>query len=371
MAQSENFLVVTCQECGKQYGTDPEKLKKEQVTFPCKQCGAQVTAVRPRRGVATQTVNQSSPAPIENVLPRKSIFRMGLTIKFLLFTILPLVIISVAVVLIADNRMRSLQTQTISSSTEVVKDVSEDLILQISETVARQTRQYLYSHPDLRKERFNRDIYFKKVVLQKIGETGATSLYEIAGDNSAWLTWADVNPTLVGQDMRVMESVLGDHFTDYWKIITGVKKGNISKGVYKWPDKKGKLRDKFMVCTPIEGTPFVISASIFVDEIITPLRAIEAQGNQVAQQIRITLVAILGCGLLLIFFLLLFYGKSITSKIKRLADWADSISLGHLDSQPVELNTGDEISELAEAVARMQESIRLSLRRLQKKRSTS
>lgn len=368
MTQAGNYIVVSCQECGKKYGTTADKFKKKEVTFPCKNCGAKIVAVRP------DPVKKEEPQKPVTVMPseesKKAKFGMGLTAKFLLFTILPLVLISIAVVFIADNRMRNLQKQTISSSTDVVKDVSENLILQISETVARQTRQYLYSHPDLRKEKFNRDIYFKKVVLQKIGVTGSTSLYEAAGENGSWRTWADVDPMLVGQDMRIMKSALGEHFDNYWKIITGAQGGKVSRGVYKWPDKEGNLREKFVVCTPIDGTPFVITASIFVDEIITPLIAIEEQGNQVAKEIRITLVAILGGGLLLIFLILLFYGRSITSKIKRLADWADAISLGHLDSTPVNLNTSDEIGELTEAVTRMQESIRLSLRRLQKKRKT-
>jgi HAMP domain-containing protein len=250
----------------------------------------------------------------------------------------------------------------------VVKNISENLIAQISETVARQTRQYLFSHPDLRKENFNRDIYFKKVVLQKIGLTGSTSLYETAGDKDAWLTWADVNPSLVGKNMKSMTGELGSHFQAYWDIVTSVKSGEVSSGVFKWPDAAGNLRDKFVVCTPVEGTPFVISASIFMDEITAPLEKIEVDGYMVAGQIRMALMVILGGGLLLIFMILLVYGRSLTAKIKRLADWADAISLGRLDSKPVNLNSRDEIGELTEAITRMQESIKLSIERLGRKR---
>lgn len=363
------YLVVTCEKCGKKYRTTPDKLKKKEVTFPCGDCGATVTAIRPDEVKEQSEVAQASFIPdAKDRQEKRSFLGMGLTGKFLLFTILPLILVSVAVVFISDNRMRNLQKQTIDSSTQVVKNISENLINQISETVARQSRQYLFSHPDLRKERFNRDIYFKKVVLQKIGVTGSTSLYETAADKGTWRTWADADPSLVGKNMRSIEPALGKHFAQYWKIITGVKAGEVSKGLIMWPDKKGNLREKFVVCTLIEGTPFVISASIFVDEITAPLKAIEAEGHQVAKEIRITLMSVLGGGLLLIFFILYFYGRSITNKIKRLADWADAISLGQLDLRPVNLTSGDEIGELTEAITRMQDSIKLSLARLQRKR---
>ena len=369
MAVLGAYLVVKCENCGKKYGTSPEKLKKKEVTFPCKECGETVTAIRPDEVTQQTETAQVSTMPDRPATEKKSSgVGMGLTGKFLLFTILPLLIIAVAVVYISDDRMRNLQKQTIDSSTTVVKNISENLIAQISETVARQARQYLFSHPDLRKEKFNRDIYFKKVVLQRIGVTGSTSLYEVAGDKGQWLTWADLNPKAVGKNMREVTSQLGSHFQNYWNIVTAVENGKVSKGVYKWPDNNGNLRDKFVVCTPIEGTPYVIAASIFMDEITAPLQEIEAKGYTVAGQIRATLMIILGVGLLLIFIILLVYGRSLTSKIKRLADWADSISLGHLDTQPVNINTRDEIGELTEAITRMQESIKLSIERLGRRR---
>jgi HAMP domain-containing protein len=56
-------------------------------------------------------------------------------------------------------------------------------------------------------------------------------------------------------------------------------------------------------------------------------------------------------------------------KIKRLADWADAISLGHMDTEPANIQSKDEIGELTDAIGRMQESIRISLERLNKRRN--
>jgi HAMP domain-containing protein len=50
-----------------------------------------------------------------------------------------------------------------------------------------------------------------------------------------------------------------------------------------------------------------------------------------------------------------------------LIDAAEKISIGDLDTE-IKLDTKDEISDLAETIGRMQESIRLSIERLRRRR---
>ena len=52
---------------------------------------------------------------------------------------------------------------------------------------------------------------------------------------------------------------------------------------------------------------------------------------------------------------------------EHLTDTADRISVGELDAE-IEIKSNDEIGELSEAIVRMQESIRLSIERLRKRR---
>jgi methyl-accepting chemotaxis protein len=60
-------------------------------------------------------------------------------------------------------------------------------------------------------------------------------------------------------------------------------------------------------------------------------------------------------------------GRMITKPIKDITNAADLISIGELDV-PIHAKSKDEIGELAGAIIRMQESIRVSLERLRKKR---
>jgi HAMP domain-containing protein len=311
---------------------------------------------------------QATPVATSDSSGTTSSRRFGLTAKFMLFTLTPLVIISILSLLYSIDKMLTFQKSTIEESTHIVKGISEGMLRQISNTVARQTRQFLFSHPDLKREDFNRDIYFKKVAIQRVGVTGNTSLYEIAGGDGIWRAWADIDAKLVGRNLEELKERLGKHFDTYWKLITGVKEGKIVSGYYHWPDEQGRFREKYIVCAPVEGTPYAVSASIYVDEITVPLMKIEERGNVLATEMRNSNAAIMGGGLLLLALILFLYGRGLTRKIHALSNWADRISLGELDLQTSPVTSKDELGELSESIARMQDSIRLSVERLRRRR---
>jgi HAMP domain-containing protein len=71
--------------------------------------------------------------------------------------------------------------------------------------------------------------------------------------------------------------------------------------------------------------------------------------------------------LLLIGLIVAIYGHRLTGKIRSLTEVADRISVGELGME-IETQSKDEIGDLAEAIARMQDSIRLSIERLRRRR---
>jgi methyl-accepting chemotaxis protein len=60
-------------------------------------------------------------------------------------------------------------------------------------------------------------------------------------------------------------------------------------------------------------------------------------------------------------------GRALVQPIKGLTEAADRISVGDLDVE-IEITSRDEIAALGEAISRMQDSIRLSLQRLRRRR---
>jgi methyl-accepting chemotaxis protein len=75
----------------------------------------------------------------------------------------------------------------------------------------------------------------------------------------------------------------------------------------------------------------------------------------------------LGATLLLIGIVVFVYVHRLTGKIKSLAEVAERISMGELEME-IETKSRDEIRQLAEAIARMQDNIRLSIERLRQQR---
>jgi predicted Zn finger-like uncharacterized protein len=388
-------MIVICEECGKKYRIDPSKIKGAAARFKCRVCTHMIMVSKPQDTPAaasevdlsvTETANESAdtgtpPAGPEikldrsagehiPVKPARKSGLMNLRAKMLLlFFFLPLLLMIGASLLYLwqFDKMAVLLTD---ESTKIVNQMAEDKIADLSTAVAIQCRLYLLAHPELNKKDFMNDMGFKTLAVQKVGLTGYTALYEMPDPDNIWRTWAHVNPKIIAIDMSTLKKPLGKNFPGFWKIYTGVKGGKRSQGYYTWQDKDGKFREKFMVCTPVAGTPFVVAATTYLDEFTGPVRLMETRAGLLTEKTRLITWAILGGTIFLIGIIVLIYGHRLTGKIKSLTDVAERISIGDLGIE-IETKSKDEIGELAEAISRMQDSIRLSIERLRRRRSSS
>ena len=66
-------------------------------------------------------------------------------------------------------------------------------------------------------------------------------------------------------------------------------------------------------------------------------------------------------------FIIIIYGYRLTRNIKYLTEAADRISVGDLEAE-IEVTSKDEIGNLADAISRMQDSLRFSIERLRRRR---
>ena len=385
-------MIIICEECGKKYRIDPSKIKGAAARFKCRVCTHMIMVSKPQAASsadsqvdlsATDTAIASADTEAPAAGPEikldssaaerisvKSARKSGLmnlrTKMLLLFFFVPLILMIGASLLYLWqlDKMSALLT---NESTKIVNQMAEDKIADLSTAVAIQCRLYLLAHPEINKEDFMNDMGFKTLAVQKVGLTGYTALYEMPDPDNIWRTWAHVNPKIIGIDMSTLKKPLGRNFAGFWKIYTGVKGGKRSQGYYTWQDKDGKFREKFMVCTPVAGTPFVVAATTYLDEFTGPVKLMETRASLLTEKTRLISWAILGGTILLIGVIVLIYGHRLTGKIKSLTDVAERISIGDLGIE-IETQSRDEIGELAEAISRMQDSIRLSIERLRRRR---
>ena len=388
-------MIIICEECGKKYRIDPSKIQGAAARFKCRVCTHMIMVSKPQAASsadsqvdlsATDTAIASADTEVPaagpeikldssaaeriSVKPARKSGLMNLRAKMLLlFFFVPLILMIGASLLYLWqlDKMSALLT---NESTKIVNQMAEEKIADLSTAVAIQCRLYLLAHPELNKEDFMNDMGFKTLAVQKVGLTGYTALYEMPDPDNIWRTWAHVNPKIIGIDMSTLKKPLGRNFPGFWKIYTGVKGGKRSQGYYTWQDKDGKFREKFMVCTPVAGTPFVVAATTYLDEFTGPVKLMETRASLLTEKTRLITWAILGGTLLLIGVIVLIYGHRLTGKIKSLTDVAERISIGDLEIE-IETQSRDEIGELAEAISRMQDSIRLSIERLRRRREST
>jgi HAMP domain-containing protein len=389
-------MIVICEECGKKYRIDPVKIKGKAASFKCRTCTHLIVVSKPEPSHSesealphspefrpslesiTSSIEDAPSTAVSNaaeipaadesaIRRRRGAGGMGLRAKMLLLFLLVPVVLMAGASLLYLRQLDATTSLLTRESTQFVNRMAEDKIADLSAAVAMQCKLYLLSHPELKKEDFNQDIGFKSIAVQKVGLTGYTALYQLPGSDDVWRTWAHNDPKIIGIDMLTLKGPLGENFAGFWRIFSGVKGGKKSQGYYTWKDKDGTFRDKFMVCTPIAGTRFVIAATTYMDEFTRPMRTMEATAKELTHRAKMITIAILGATLLLIGLIVSIYGHRLTSKIRSLTEVADRISVGELGME-IETKSRDEIGELAEAIARMQDSIRLSIERLRRRR---
>ncbi len=405
-------MIIICEECGKKYQIDPSRIKATGAKAKCTACGNMMTipkpeakpevkpevrpvakpvarpepkpaepppALRPTREIPAKgeeppPPKEEPPAPTKEekaggkeAAPKAKKKGMGLRLKiFALFFLVPIVLFAVAGYLYL-QQLENLSSLITQESTKAVTQLGEQIIAEKARSVASQVRLYLMSRPDLKKEAFDADPEFKKLAVQKVGTTGYTALHGVPDSQGIWRNWAHTNPKIVGLDMSTLKGPFGPNFAGFWRVFSNGKDGKESGGYYRWQEPDGSFRDKYMVCAPVVGTPYYVAATTYLDEFTQPVKQMEAKANEISAETRNIVLGILIGTLLLIGIIVALYGTRLTSRIKKLTSVAEQISVGEMDAE-IPVTSKDEIGDLSEAIGRMQESIRLSIERLRRRR---
>ena len=93
----------------------------------------------------------------------------------------------------------------------------------------------------------------------------------------------------------------------------------------------------------------------------------EKEAFFVTNQVRSHAYILLGVTVAFVFIIAWFSGRALARPIIKLTDATNRISVGELEVD-IDTQRKDEIGDLAEAIARMQDSIRLSIERLRQRR---
>jgi HAMP domain-containing protein len=397
-------MIIICENCQKKYKFDRTKLKSSKIAFQCKSCGHKFALTLPEDPtesngqdfetfieqpvtppldtpaaqapdddpfnalMAPSETNHTTDTAKPEVESKAPLRRYGLKTKMLLlFFGIPvfLVVSSSAIYL---WQLESLTGKISVDSHAIVAKLSQERVNDIARMVATQSKLYLDAHPNLSRDDFNKDAEFKELAVQKVGETGYTCIYEIPDSSGKSGVWVHPNETIIGLDLpAAMKKAMSTEYQAWLNIYMGAYKGQTSSGYYKWKEKDGSLRDKYMTCVPVKGTPYIIAATTYVDEIYREAQALKATTEKMTGTTKMIVFTVFGITMLLMGGVVLFYSDRLRTNLTTLIDAAEKISVGELNTT-IQVRSNDEISDLAEAIGRMQESIRLSIERLRRRR---
>ncbi|PIE71540.1 MAG: hypothetical protein CSA22_01555 [Deltaproteobacteria bacterium] len=409
-------MSVICEECGKIYHIDPQKLSEKigdgkKAKFRCRVCDqmiiismadasadpeegapapiqehrfAPVTPPPPSNESAfpTSDTANSTESPEQDLTPpssapttakmsaqSKSGGSIGLRGKmFFLFLVIPLSLMAASGIF-TQKQMDRLAADLTEQSAEVVRKLAIETFAERARTVAAQCRIFLASHPDLNREDFNYDIEFKHIAVQKLGDKGFTILLQRPSQEQNWIIWAHPDARVVGiADLSMQKRLMGDNFDEFYKVINQSKGGKReAMGYFTELNSDGRRDNLFMAITPIEFTPYMIASVAYLEDFVGKVQTLEADAaRRTRTTLNINLMIIIG-SLIIIGLSITIYGYRLTQNIKRLTDAADRISVGELDTV-IEIRSTDEIGKLAESISRMQDSLRLSIERLRRRR---
>lgn len=262
------------------------------------------------------------------------------------------------------NSLKDLSATTLKESKSSLNKLGEKIIREKAIDVATQMELYTKARPKMKKEDFIKDPDLKVIAVQKVGDTGYTAVHDNRGINHF-----HVNPQLVGTDLHA----LADRLPAFWKILEASLSGPAS-GYYDWKDTDGKIRSKYMHLASVKGTDLIVAATTYIDEFARPQKEIEEKIKGIEKQylgeyegkIRIFYIVI-AIALLIVFAVIYYYSRSVIHPILRLAEVADKISMGELET-PVQVKAKGEVRVLAESIERMQTSVKAAIERLQRRR---
>ncbi len=393
-------MTVICEECGKVYHIDPDKLdqyKGKSVRVRCGECG-HVTQISKLIDAADEPADDFTAAddsgmpsfaraeeieeeeePISRpermsagATETRTSGWLGLRGKMMvLFLVLPIFLMAISGY-ISQQQLNKLANEITEDSTNLVLQEGKEKLMQKARDVALQVEIYLRNNPELEREDFFYDPDFSGIAVQSVGETGYTCVIQQPepdrGQN--WTIWAHPNPNIIGiDDIDMIRKALGPYFDHFFEVLTGSQGMKESEGFYRWKDPDGKIREKYMAISPIriEGSPFLLMSTAYIDEFTNKTESLKERAQKLATDTRNINFAILIGAIVLIGLIIIVYGYRLTRNIQYLTEAADRISVGDLEAE-IDVHSKDEIGNLADAISRMQDSLRFSIERLRRRR---
>ena len=393
-------MIVICEECGKKYNIEADRIKGNKASFRCLTCNYVTIFTKPGGGddeeldsfISSSTDSSDDQIHLTDAKTLKVVDEMqnlakvpfekrktqpkfrrktGIRVKMMIIVlVIPMCMVALTIVPIYNYIYKAVNL-IINEATESEIDVAVNQINQSASTIAKQIEFYLRSHLEITPEKARTDKKLKEILFQNAHMGDNASLYLRVDPTKPKTFLINRDESLVGKKVAsiMVKGVLGDAgYDEFGKIIPAGPAGEYREamGFYLAKDKNENLKEKIMALAPVPQSPFGVMVTAETEDFLLPVKLLEERIRNLIRTAKNIIGVVLGGILVIIVSLILYYVSNLTGKIKSLTDVANRISVGELEAK-INVHSNDEIGELANAVSRMQNSIRLSIVRLRKR----
>jgi len=238
--------------------------------------------------------------------------------------------------------------------------LGENSIREKAQAVAKEIYLFLKNGTELNWEQLEQNDELTQIAVQPVGKTGYTAVHDTAGINHFHM-----NPDIVGTDLHLLIERLPEFGSLMERSLS-----RESSGFYDWTDADGLLRQKFMYCQPVKDLPLVVCATTYIDEFSSPLNELENKIRLAINSVQrrhdddtlvarnMALFVLMGsCLTMLVLGAVLSW--NITKPLSHLGDAMHRVRQGDLKVK-VDVDSHDEISELAVSFSDMVKDLKIS-----------
>lgn len=376
-------MEYACNGCGKVYNIQDSQLERyrgRSIKLRCTSCQAltDISQVLQKMDGATIPVEEiidDRHQPITSIIEPEKLDDqsgwLGLRGKILLlFLMLPVLMMAAA----GYNFQHQLNKVTgiiIEKSRNITIEGGKKQILQKARDVALHCETYLKQNQKQHIADVKNDPNIQVIAVQSIGDTGYTALveYPTSEEGGTWKFIAHPDTAIISTQSNENPTHTGtSDYSSLIKTLDSFSEGKESSDYYRFTDANGQILQMFLAAFPvnIEGMPLMIIATASMNELYHQTDEIAEEANVLKESIKkVNLTLVIGA-LVILGLCIIIYGYRLTQKIIFLTEAADRISVGDLDTE-IHIKSKDEIGELANAIGRMQDSLKFSIRRLQRK----
>ncbi len=273
-----------------------------------------------------------------------------------MLTAIPLILTVVAIMAVSTYQMRALGTQEIEQIRNTMMASKQESLRNYMEITASAIRPILETETDAYQatERV-------KTALRSISYGDADG-YVFAFDYDGLTQVHSAKPELEGKNLINLVDVNGIRIIE--DLIKAARNGG-GYVSYLW-DKPSKGREvpKLSYAVDLKEFNWMLGTGFYIDDIDD---AIALKQKEVDEKIQTTMVLSLSVGVVLLVLVIIinlwFSNRALVQPIRELSENARQMSLGKLDMD-ITVNSKDEIGELADAIGRMQKSLKVIFKKL-------